>query len=124
MASELKNSKAVIQWATNYFYKCTTATPMKQPNSNVAVQTVAALAAASMVFASMIERYSRAYNDSLASVVCPLYCSYSNYKDKLLCGTVWLYRATKQSYYLNFTNSLGANDTTDIFNCDNNFAGA
>ncbi|KAL2926974.1 Endoglucanase 9 [Bienertia sinuspersici] len=29
MASELNNSKPAIQWATNYFYKCTTATPTK-----------------------------------------------------------------------------------------------
>lgn len=45
-------------------------------------------------------------------------------QDELLWGAAWMYRATKNSSYLNFMNSLGANDNTDIFSWDNKFAGA
>ncbi|KAL2893917.1 Endoglucanase 9 [Bienertia sinuspersici] len=175
MGPELNNAKAAIQWATNYFYKCATATPGKlyvgvgdpnadhrcwerpedmdtprtvysvspsNPGSDVAAETAAALAAASMVFRSSDRKYAYmlletakkvmqfaiqyrgAYSDSLGSAVCPFYCSYSGYKDELLWGAIWLYKATKHSYYLNFINSLGANDATDIFSWDNKFAGA
>lgn len=175
MGPELNNAKAAIRWATNYFYKCATATPGKlyvgvgdpisdhkcwerpedmdtprtvysvspsNPGSDVAGETAAALAAASIVFRRSDRRYASmllmtakkvmqfaiqyrgAYSDSLGSAVCPFYCSYSGYKDELLWGAAWLFRATKQSYYLNLMNSLGANDATDIFSWDNKFAGA
>ena len=66
--------------------------------SDVAGETAAALAAASMVFRKVDPKYSRlllattkkvmqfamqykgAYSDSLGSAVCPFYCSYSGYK--------------------------------------------
>ncbi|GMH17355.1 hypothetical protein Nepgr_019196 [Nepenthes gracilis] len=112
------------------------------PGSDVAGETAAALAAASLVFRSSSPKYSRvllataqrvmqfalqyqgAYSDSLGSAVCPFYCSYSGYKDELMWGAAWLFRATKNAFYLNFLNSLGANDDTDIFSWDNKFAGA
>lgn len=68
------------------------------PGSDVAAETAAALAAASMVFLTVDPNYSRlllrtaknvmdfaikyrgAYSDSLGSAVCPFYCSYSGYK--------------------------------------------
>uniref|UniRef100_A0A803N0Q4 Endoglucanase n=1 Tax=Chenopodium quinoa TaxID=63459 RepID=A0A803N0Q4_CHEQI len=175
MGPELNNARAAIRWATNYLYKCATATPGKlyvgvgdpnadhkcwerpedmdtprtvysvspsNPGSDVAGETAAALAAASIVlritdrrYAAMLLmtakkvmefalKYRGAYSDSLGSAVCPFYCSYSGYKDELLWGAAWLYRATKQSYYSNMMNSLGANDATDIFSWDNKFAGA
>lgn len=70
----------------------------KNPGSDVAGETAAALAAASMVFRKVDAKYSRlllatakkvmqfamqyrgAYSDSLGSAVCPFYCSYSGYK--------------------------------------------
>ncbi|XP_057533143.1 endoglucanase 9 [Amaranthus tricolor] len=175
MGSEINNAKAAIHWATNYLYKCATATPGKlyvgvgdpnadhkcwerpedmdtprsvysvspsNPGSDVAGETAAALAAASMVFRKSDRRYASmllttakkvmqfaiqyrgSYSDSLGSAVCPFYCSYSGYKDELLWGAAWLFRATRQTYYLNFIKSLGANDATDIFSWDNKFAGA
>ncbi|KMT19923.1 hypothetical protein BVRB_1g009700 [Beta vulgaris subsp. vulgaris] len=175
MGPELNNTRAAIHWATNYLYKCATATPGKlyvgvgdpiadhrcwerpedmdtprnvysvspsNPGSDVAGETAAALAAASIVlrstewkYAAMLLmtakkvmqfaiQYRGAYSDSLRSAVCPFYCSYSGYKDELLWGAAWLFRATKENYYLNFINSLGANDATDIFSWDNKFAGA
>ena len=69
-----------------------------KPGSDVAGETAAALAAASMVFRKVDPKYSRlllatakkvmqfamqykgAYSDSLGSAVCPFYCSYSGYK--------------------------------------------
>ncbi|KAI3417453.1 Endoglucanase, partial [Psidium guajava] len=112
------------------------------PGSDVAGETAAALAAASLVFRAADPKYSRlllktakqvmqfamqyrgAYSDSLGSAVCPFYCSYSGYKDELLWGAAWLYRATNDVYYANFLKSLGANDATDIFSWDNKLAGA
>ncbi|XP_024969535.1 endoglucanase 3-like [Cynara cardunculus var. scolymus] len=113
-----------------------------KPGSDVAGETAAALAAASMVFRVVDKKYSKlllrtaksvfqfaaqyrgSYSDSLGAAVCPFYCSYSGYKDELLWGAAWLLRATKDVSYRNFINSLGANDATDIFSWDNKLAGA
>ncbi|KAI3758760.1 hypothetical protein L6452_06332 [Arctium lappa] len=113
-----------------------------KPGSDVAAETAAALAAASMVFRTVDRKYSKlllrtaksvfqfaaqyrgSYSDSLGSAVCPFYCSYSGYKDELLWGAAWLLRATKDVSYRKFINSLGANDATDIFSWDNKLAGA
>ncbi|KDP45583.1 hypothetical protein JCGZ_17190 [Jatropha curcas] len=112
------------------------------PGSDVAGETAAALAAASMVFRKADPNYSKlllstaknvfqfalqykgSYNDSLGSAVCPFYCSYSGYKDELLWGAAWLFRATNQIYYYNLVNSLGADDQPDLFSWDNKYAGA
>ncbi|KAL5714826.1 cellulase [Ranunculus cassubicifolius] len=112
------------------------------PGSDVAGETAAALAAASMVFRKVDAPYSKlllktaknvmqfalehrgAYSDSLYSAVCPFYCSYSGYKDELVWGAAWLFRATNSSSYFNILNSLGGIDGTDIFSWDNKFAGA
>ncbi|KAL2497535.1 Endoglucanase 3 [Abeliophyllum distichum] len=112
------------------------------PGSDVAGETAAALAAASMVFRKVDPAYSKlllrtaknvmqfaiqyrgSYSDSLGSAVCPYYCSYSGYKDELLWGAAWLYRATNDASYMNFIKNLGANDATDIFSWDNKYAGA
>jgi endoglucanase len=71
-----------------------------KPGSEVAAETAAALAAASMVFRKVDSKYSKlllktakdvmafamqyrgSYSDSLGSAVCPFYCSYSGYKVK------------------------------------------
>ncbi|XP_058090054.1 endoglucanase 3-like [Magnolia sinica] len=113
-----------------------------KPGSDVAAETAAALAAASMVFQKVDPTYSKvllttskkvmdfairyrgAYSDSLGSAVCPFYCSYSGYKDELLWGASWLLRATNDPYYFGLLKSLGADDSTDIFSWDNKFAGA
>ncbi|KAL3638607.1 Endoglucanase 3 [Castilleja foliolosa] len=110
--------------------------------SDVAGETAAALAAASIVFKKVNPNYSKlllntaenvmqfainyrgAYSDSLGSIVCPFYCSYSGYKDELFWGAAWLYRATKKDYYLSLIGSLGANEETDIFSWDNKYEGA
>ncbi|KAL5993266.1 Beta-glucosidase cel3A [Asimina triloba] len=114
----------------------------ENPGSDVAAETAAALAAASMVFRRADPKYSKlllrtseqvmdfaikyrgAYSDSLNSAVCPFYCSYSGYEDELLWGAAWLYHATNNAYYLKFLKSLGLNEHTDIFSWDNKYAGA
>lgn len=79
------------------------------PGSDVAGETAAALAAASLVFrkgdpryASLLLRtaknvlqfamqYRGAYSDSLGSAVCPFYCSYSGYKVSFIYVCCFLY---------------------------------
>ncbi|XP_044475111.1 endoglucanase 9-like [Mangifera indica] len=112
------------------------------PGSDVAGETAAALAAASMVFRKVDPNYSSlllrtskkvmqfamqyrgAYSDSLGSAVCPFYCSYSGYNDELMWGAAWLFRATNDVSYFNFLKSVGDDSGTDIFSWDNKYAGA
>ncbi|XAR62835.1 Cellulase [Bertholletia excelsa] len=112
------------------------------PGSDVAGETAAALAAASIVFKDVDPKYSSlllttaknvmqfaiqfrgSYSDSLGSSVCPFYCSYSGYTDELLWGAAWLLRATNDVNYSNFIKSLGAGDEPDIFSWDDKYAGA
>ncbi|KAL1542750.1 Beta-glucosidase cel3A [Salvia divinorum] len=112
------------------------------PGSDVAGETAAALAAASIVFRKVDEGYSRlllstakdvlqfatqhrgSYSDFLGSSVCPFYCSYSGYTDELIWGAGWLFTATNETYYLDLLKSVGPGDGTDIFSWDNKFAGA
>ncbi|XP_033129553.1 endoglucanase 9 isoform X2 [Brassica rapa] len=63
-------------------------------------------------------------SDSPSSSLCPLYCSYSGYKDELMWGAAWLLKATNDLHYKNFIESLGDGDQPDIFNWDNKYAGA
>ena len=83
------------------------------PGSDVAAETAAALAAASLVFRKSDARYSRlllatskkvmdfalqhrgSYSDSLGSAVCPFYCSYSGYK-----VSVYIYTYISITYIL------------------------
>ncbi|KAI9099665.1 hypothetical protein K1719_024670 [Acacia pycnantha] len=116
-----------------------------KPGSEVAGETAAALAAASIVFHKVDPIYSKillktakkvfkfalqhqgSYNTSLGSAVCPFYCSYNGYKDELLWGAAWLFRATKAVYYYNLINNLAADfdqPEPDIFSWDNKYAGA
>ncbi|XP_061337368.1 endoglucanase 9-like [Gastrolobium bilobum] len=113
-----------------------------KPGSDVAGETAAALAAASIVFRKVDPTYSKlllktaqqvyqfalqyqgSYSDSLGSAVCPFYCSYSGFKDELLWGAAWLFRATNAVSYYNLVKSLGADDQPDIFSWDNKYAGA
>ncbi|KAL5713152.1 hypothetical protein ACHQM5_015257 [Ranunculus cassubicifolius] len=116
------------------------------PGSDVAAETAAALAAASMVFRKTDPSYSKllkrramsvfdfadkhrgAYSNGLKSYVCPFYCSYSGYEDELLWGAAWLHRATKNPTYLNYIQvngqTLGAAEADNTFGWDNKHVGA
>ncbi|XP_024994097.1 endoglucanase 1-like [Cynara cardunculus var. scolymus] len=117
----------------------------QNPGSDVAAETAAALAAASIVFQDSDPSYSRkllqtaknvfdfadkyrgSYSDSLGSVVCPFYCSYSGYNDELLWGAAWIHRASEDASYLSYIQSnghtLGSDDDDFSFSWDDKRAG-
>ncbi|CAD6260784.1 unnamed protein product [Miscanthus lutarioriparius] len=112
------------------------------PGSDVAGETAAALAAASMVFRAADRAYSRMllaaargvmelavrhqgkYSDFVGGDIGAYYQSYSGYKDELLWGSAWLLWATKNSSHLGYLYSLEDNDSVDMFSWDNKLAGA
>ncbi|KAK4282525.1 hypothetical protein QN277_013889 [Acacia crassicarpa] len=116
------------------------------PGSEVAAETAAALAAASLVFRrsdpmySKIlirrairvfqfgDRYRGSYSNGLKHIVCPFYCSFSGYQDELLWGAAWLHKATKNPMYLHYIQvngqTLGAAEFDNTFGWDNKHAGA
>ncbi|CAL9760497.1 unnamed protein product [Musa acuminata subsp. burmannicoides] len=119
----------------------------ERPGSEVAAETAAALAAASMVFRDDDPDYSRellenavrafefadtykgAYSDDpgLKAGVCPFYCDFDGYQDELLWGAAWLRRASQNdsflSYIQNNGKTLGADDNINEFGWDNKHAG-
>ncbi|GAB4835047.1 Esterase/lipase/thioesterase, variant 2 [Ancistrocladus abbreviatus] len=117
----------------------------QNPGSDVAAETAAALAAASIVFKDtdpsystellqtamrvfdFADTYKGSYSDSLNSVVCPFYCSYSGYHDELLWGASWIHRASGNASYLLYiqTNgqTLGADEDDYSFSWDDKRAG-
>ncbi|KAF0893211.1 hypothetical protein E2562_023231 [Oryza meyeriana var. granulata] len=112
------------------------------PGSDVAAETAAALAAAALVFKAADPAYSRRllaaardvmafavkhqgkYSDHIGGDVGAYYASYSGYQDELQWGSAWLLWATKNTSYLDYLTSLGANDGVDMFSWDNKLAGA
>lgn len=117
----------------------------QNPGSDVAAETAAALAAASIVFKDsdpsysskllqtakkvfdFADKYRGSYSDSLNSAVCPFYCSYSGYQDELLWGASWIHRASQDSSYLAYIQSnghtMGADDDDYSFSWDDKRAG-
>lgn len=117
----------------------------QNPGSDVAAETAAALAAASIVFKEsdpsystklletamkvfvFADKYRGSYKDSLSSVVCPFYCSNTGYYDELLWGASWIYRASDSSTYLTYIQSngniLGPTDDNFAFGWDDKRAG-
>ncbi|XP_048320517.2 endoglucanase 1 [Ziziphus jujuba] len=117
----------------------------QNPGSDVAAETAAALAAASIVFRSsdpsysskllqtamkvfdFADRHRGSYSDALSSVVCPFYCSYSGYNDELLWGASWIHAASQNGSYLDYIRSnghtLGADDDDYSFSWDDKRAG-
>ncbi|KAL7181260.1 hypothetical protein ACSBR1_040186 [Camellia fascicularis] len=115
------------------------------PGSDVAGETAAALAAASIVFRSRDPGYSRllldravkvfefadkyrgAYSTPLRSAVCPFYCDVSGYQDELLWGAAWLHKASRRREYREYIVKneviLRAGDTINEFGWDNKHAG-
>ncbi|KAL5561414.1 hypothetical protein UlMin_031161 [Ulmus minor] len=116
------------------------------PGSDVAAETAAALASASIVFRrsdptyskllvrramrvfEFADKYRGPYSNGLRKYVCPFYCSYSGYQDELLWGAAWLHKATKNPSYLNYIQvngqTLGASEYDNTFGWDNKHVGA
>ncbi|CAL9189490.1 unnamed protein product, partial [Musa hybrid cultivar] len=117
----------------------------QNPGSDVAAETAAALAAASIVFKDsdpaysskllhtatqvfdFANRYRGSYSDSLSSVACPFYCSYSGYNDELLWGASWLHQASQDVSFMSYIESnghtLGAEDDDYSFSWDDKRVG-
>ncbi|KAF6174689.1 hypothetical protein GIB67_008744 [Kingdonia uniflora] len=101
------------------------------PGSEVAAETAAALASASIIFRKSDPRYSQkllaraievfnfadkyrgSYNTNLARYVCPFYCDFSGYEaitilrlllseDELLWAATWLHKATNDRNYWSY----------------------
>ncbi|XP_072952691.1 endoglucanase 17-like [Typha angustifolia] len=115
------------------------------PGSDVAGETAAALAAASIVFRSsdpaysqrlldravevfeFADKYRGAYSSSLHDAVCPFYCDFSGYQDELLWGAAWLHKASRRREYREYIKNnevvLGASECINEFGWDNKHAG-
>ncbi|KAH9696574.1 Endoglucanase 24 [Citrus sinensis] len=115
--------------------------------SDVAGETAAALAAASMAFRSsdsgyaetllrnavkafqFADSYRGAYSDNpnIRDGACPFYCDFDGYQDELLWGAAWLRRASQDDTYLNYIEmngkTLGADENINEFGWDNKHAG-
>ncbi|CAA3026124.1 endoglucanase 17 [Olea europaea subsp. europaea] len=116
------------------------------PGTEVAAETAAALAAASLVFRrsdptyskllarrairvfQFADKYRGPYSNGLKRYVCPYYCDFSGYQDELLWGAAWLHKATKNRMYLNYIQAngqtLGADESDNTFGWDNKHVGA
>ncbi|KAG0453210.1 hypothetical protein HPP92_025874 [Vanilla planifolia] len=119
----------------------------ERPGSDVAGETAAALAAASMVFRETDRPYADrlldgafrafdfadshrgAYSDDpdLKAGGCPFYCDFDGYQDELLWGAAWLRRASRNDSFLSYIQdngkTLGADDNINEFGWDNKHAG-
>ncbi|KAK9147284.1 hypothetical protein Scep_006041 [Stephania cephalantha] len=97
---------------------------VNNPGSDLAGETAAAMAAASVVFRHSNPSYSnellthakqlfefadkyRGKYDSTITLARKYYQSYSGYDDELLWAAAWLYQATDDEYYLNYLANNG-----------------
>ncbi|XP_024520496.1 endoglucanase 1 isoform X1 [Selaginella moellendorffii] len=124
---------------------CYQVNPSK-PGSDVAGETAAALAAASIVFAATDSSYSQrllatskqifafadkyrgSYSDVLGGAVSPFYTSYSGYRDELLWGAAWIFRASSDKRYLDYISQHGdelggPGSSYNTLSWDNKYAG-
>ena len=100
------------------------------PGSDLAAETAAAMAAASILFQSydpayaatliqhaeqlysFADNYRGVYSESITDAA-GYYRSYSGYNDELVWGAIWLYRATGDQAYLNKAEDYYANLNTE-----------
>eukprot|EP00250_Pteridium_aquilinum_P020050 c24683_g1_i5 orf=162-1631(+) len=107
------------------------------PGTEVAAETAAALASASLVFQMHDAEYSALLLDRATMLFqfadlnrasftdeCPFYCTYSGYDDELLWAASWLWKASNDSSYLRYIqNALQTSRGTMEFSWDDKFAG-
>ncbi|KAK6119661.1 hypothetical protein DH2020_046599 [Rehmannia glutinosa] len=134
-AGEIKNVRAAIRWGTDYLLKATAKRNCLYVQ--IAAETTAALAAASVVFRHADHAYSRRLLNRAKAVFqfaktykgtydgeCPFYCSYSGFNDELLWAATWLYTATKRSIYMDYIQDEAISATVSEFSWDLKYAGA
>lgn len=108
-----------------------------EPGTEIAPDTSAAMAAASLVFRHRDHGYSRrllnkdkrlfqlanAYKGTYDGE-CPFYCFYSGYNDELMWASTWLYMATKNSAYLKYIKEEAISGNVSESSWDLKYAGA
>ncbi|KAF1001784.1 endoglucanase 16-like [Apium graveolens] len=107
------------------------------PGSEIAAETAAAMASASMVFRGVDEPYATRLSTKAEDLFrfardhrgtfdgeCPFYCSYSGFNDELLWAAVWLYKATKQDVYHQFITEEAVPANVNEFNWDLKYSGS
>ncbi|MCO5583497.1 hypothetical protein L7F22_037408 [Adiantum nelumboides] len=114
---------------------------VSNPGTEVAAETAAALAAASLVFEHVDPAYSKHLLTRAALVFefadqyrasntgeCPFYCSYNGYNDELVWAAAWLLKASggRRTYFDYVQEAVGQNmvESTFEFSWDNKHAGA
>nr|CAB3263574.1 endoglucanase 22 [Phallusia mammillata] len=117
---------------------------IRHPGTEVAAETAAALAAASIVFRDVNSSYAdtlvqhskelyrfadrrrKTYHESVQSVR-NFYKSWNGYNDELLWAAVWLHKATNESSFLKKAedryDAYGANEVPQEFSWDDKYAG-
>ncbi|XP_078441609.1 glycosyl hydrolase 9A4 [Wolffia australiana] len=106
------------------------------PGTEIAAETAAAMAAASIVFRGSDHAYSRRLLNKAKLLFefanthrgtydgeCPFYCSYSGYNDELLWAATWLYAATKKAPYRKFITEESISASVAEFSWDLKYAG-
>ncbi|KAG9458102.1 hypothetical protein H6P81_002610 [Aristolochia fimbriata] len=106
------------------------------PGTEIAAETAAAMAAASMVLRQVDHPYSRRLLNKAKMLFkfakehkgtydgeCPFYCSYSGYNDELLWAASWLYLATHKGIYFKFITEEAISANVDEFSWDLKYAG-
>ena len=110
------------------------------PGSDLAGETAAALAAGSMVFKDedpefaalclhhakelyeFADQYQGKYTDAIPAA--DFYNSWSGYQDELVWGGAWLFRATKDPFYLQKANQYYSNHVAEMFSWDDKTPGS
>ena len=109
----------------------------KDPGTEIAAETAAALAASSIVFRRIDHKYSRRLLNKAKLLfklakshkgsydgACPFYCSCSGYNDELLWAATWLYKATRKQEYLSYLKFEAISGYVAEFSWDLKYAGA
>ena len=115
------------------------------PGSDLAAETAASLASASILFKgtdnaysnelvqhaeelyAFADQYRGKYSDSIADAA-TFYNSFGGYNDELVWGAIWLYKATGEQAYLDkavsYYDQFGFGGKTQFFSWDDKLAGA
>ncbi|CAL0327151.1 unnamed protein product [Lupinus luteus] len=109
----------------------------KTPGTEIAAETAAAMAAASIVLRPIHQEYSHRLLNKAKLLFefakshkgsfdgeCPFYCSYSGYNDELMWAATWLYYATKTPTYMKYIQDDAVSASVAEFSWDLKYAGA
>ncbi|XP_057539247.1 endoglucanase 16 [Amaranthus tricolor] len=108
-----------------------------QPGTEIAAETAAAMAAASIVFRKIDYPYARKLLNKAKSLFrfagsykgtfdgeCPFYCSFSGFNDEMQWAATWLYKATLNQTYYDYIEDQSVDASISEFNWDLKYAGS